>query len=97
MGTFTLTDRHGNPYYAFMSDAVIDTLQALIEVPPLAALTDFAKSLSEVTMRDIPNGADVGKVSFSKKRRVQPFQLMPPCSLLTCLKRSAPLRKKLSV
>ena len=67
VGTFTLTDRHGNPYYAFMSDAVIDTLQALIEVPPLAALTDFAKSLSEVTMRDIPNGADVGKVSFSKK------------------------------
>ena len=67
VGTFTLTDRHGNPYYAFKSDAVIDTLQALIEVPPLAALTDFAKSLSEVTMRDIPNGADVGKVSFSKK------------------------------
>ena len=67
VGTFTLTDRHGNPCYAFKSDAVIDTLQALIEVPPLAALTDFAKSLSEVTMRDIPNGADVGKVSFLLK------------------------------
>ena len=67
VGTFTLTDRHGNPYYAFKSDSVIYTLQALVEVPALAALTDFAKSLEEVTMRDIPSGADVGKVSYSKK------------------------------
>ena len=67
VGVFTLTDTHGNPYYAFKSDAVIDTFRALTEVPPLAALTDFSKSLVEVDMRDIPSGADVGKVSYSKK------------------------------
>lgn len=43
VGTFTLSlTGTGTPLccYAFKSDAVIDTLQALIEVPPLAAMTD---------------------------------------------------------
>ena len=49
-------------------------------------------------MRDIPNGADVGKVSFSTKKTGSAFPVNATMfSLDLCLKRSAPLRKKLSV
>ena len=66
VGTMDLVDKRGNSYWILKPDVLIDTLQALTENSHLSALSDFAKSAVEVPLRDIPNGADVGKLSYSK-------------------------------
>ena len=66
VGVVNLVDRRNAPYWILKPDVLIDTLQALTENPHLACLSDLAKSAKEVPLRDIPCGADVGKLSCSK-------------------------------
>ena len=66
VGTFTVEDRRNNVFWVFKPDAVIDTLQALTENSHLAPLSQLALSATEIDLRDIPHGADVGRLSYSK-------------------------------
>ena len=91
-----VVDRHDNPFWIFKPDAVIDLLQALTENPHLAGLSEFAKGVAEIPLRDIPAGADVGRLSYNKEGSAFPVtttmfsldlseKIRPPEEELSCL------------
>ena len=96
VGVINLVDRRNAPCWILKPDVLIDTLQALTENPHLACLSDLAKSAKEVPLRDIPCGADVGKLSYSKTGSAFPItttmfsldvseKIRPPAEEAVCL------------
>lgn len=75
-GVIGLFDKRNEPFWVYKPEIVSDTFQVLVQTHPgLSHMTDFISGLSTAHQRDIPCGANLGKMVVNKKGQAYPVHV----------------------